>query len=69
MPLDVMVVLDGGTTTVDGVKEEDRPPLVVEDEEELEDIVLSSWLSGVEAGDDDDTWGEGVCSSLLEGDA
>ena len=39
----------------DGVKEEDRPPLVVEDEEELEDIVLSSWLSGVEAGEDDDT--------------
>ena len=43
-----------GTTTVDGVNEEDKPPLVAEDEEELEDMVLS-WLPGVEAGEDEDT--------------
>ena len=41
-------------TTVDGVKEEDRPPLVEEDEDELEDMVLS-WFSGVDAGEDEDT--------------
>ena len=49
------VVFDGGMTTVDGVKEEDRPPLVPEEEEdELEDMVLS-WFSGVDAGEDEDT--------------
>jgi hypothetical protein len=51
--LAVRVVFEGGLTTVDGVKEEDRAS-GLEDEEELEDMVLS-WLSGVEAGEEEDT--------------
>ena len=48
-----MLVLEAEIEVLTDTEEEEE--VVVEDEEELEDIVLSSWLSGVEAGEDDDT--------------